>query len=294
MPIPPTLGGHLIVFSHGYAGFRREATFVPTHLASHGYTVVGADHAGSTSWDVEAMMVGDGPMRRLDHRRQMADDRKGDVPFLIAEATSRGLAGHDEVGVTGISLGGWTTLIAPAVEPRVTAIAPMCPAGGRSPVSPGFNVLTEELDLSWSPTVETLMMIADRDSWLPLDGQLHTIANLPGAPRVVILLDADHNHFVDDIEMGHEWFREFTRALAVADPDSGVAWDRIADDIGPFSELTPAEIAYELWRGLTVAHFDASLRRDERAATLLGDHLTSTAAERGASIITFVREEATS
>lgn len=285
--------GPLVLFSHGYAGFRREATFVCTHLASHGYTVIGADHLGSTSWDVVAMMTGPEPMRRLEHREQMVEDRKGDVPFLIAEATRRGLSPQDDVGVTGISLGGWTTLISPAVEPRVTVIAAMCPAGGRSPVSPGRNAMTEGLDLSWSRPVETLMMLADQDSWLPLDGQFQTIAKLPGAPRVVILLDADHNHFVDDIETGHEWFREFTRSLAVADPDSGVDWARIADNIGPYSELTPADVAYELWRGLTVAHFDAHLRQDGAAADLLGHELAATAADRGASIVTFTRPEVT-
>ena len=281
----------LVLFSHGFAGFRREATFICTHLASHGYTVIGADHTGSTSWDVEAGLENPDPANvgREEYRRSMAQARKGDVPFLIAEATRRGLSVRDDVGVTGISLGGWTTLASPAVEPRVRAIAPMCPAGGRSPVAPVENGLSAELVFDWNREVPTLLMIADRDSWLPLDGQMELIARIPTPPRVVVMRNADHNHFVDEIETGHEWFREFTKSLARAYPDAPTRWAKIADNIGPFSELSPAEPAYTLWRGLTVAHFDAELTGNADAAALLSNDLTSTAAAFGASIVTFVR-----
>lgn len=57
---PAALPGQLVLFSHGYAGHRREGTYLCTHLASHGYVVVSADHPGSTSWEIDAMMAGGG------------------------------------------------------------------------------------------------------------------------------------------------------------------------------------------------------------------------------------------
>src|SRR5688500_6945157 len=46
-----------VVFSHGFAGHRRQSTFFCTHLASHGYAVASVDHAGNTFMDL-AMQMG--------------------------------------------------------------------------------------------------------------------------------------------------------------------------------------------------------------------------------------------
>jgi dienelactone hydrolase len=288
---PAKLPGLLVLFSHGYAGHRREATFLSTHLASHGYVVVSADHIGSTSWDVDAALEEDHPEDRQDARHTMGINRKGDVPFLVAEATRRGYASAGAIGVTGISLGGWTTLIAPAVEPRVAAIAPMCPAGGRSPVSPGKNALSELLELGGSDQVYCLHMVADRDAWLPLYGQLEIFARLPGPAQMVILRDADHNHFVDDIPTSHAWYREITLALAEAYPDGDTHWNSIAQSIAPIEELVDAEVAYALWRGLTVAHFDARLRGRAEAVELLEHRVRAEAQRLGASVLTIEGEQ---
>ena len=42
----------LAIFSHGYAGHRRQSTFFTTHLASHGWVVVSVDHTGNTFMDL--------------------------------------------------------------------------------------------------------------------------------------------------------------------------------------------------------------------------------------------------
>ena len=42
----------LVVFSHGFAGHRRQSSFLCTHLASHGFAVVGVDHRGNTLADL--------------------------------------------------------------------------------------------------------------------------------------------------------------------------------------------------------------------------------------------------
>ncbi|MBI5087314.1 MAG: hypothetical protein HZB15_00140 [Actinobacteria bacterium] len=283
---PAALPGTLVVFSHGYAGWRREATFVCTHLASHGYVVVGTDHPESTSWEVDATLTSPDPIAREDSRLLMAAQRKGDVPFLVAEAERRGYSASGDVGFTGISLGGWTTLIAPSVEPRVRVIAAMCPAGGISPIAPGRNVLAEELDLSWPKGVQCLHMVADRDAWLPLYGHLGMFARFSGPSRMAILLDADHNHFVDDIPTSHAWYRELTWELAKTYPDGDTNWAAIAQTIAPIEDLVDADVAYELWRGLTVAQFDAHLRDRPEARQLLEERLRAEAARVGARVLT--------
>jgi predicted dienelactone hydrolase len=99
---PAALPGQLILFAHGYAGHRREATYLCTHLASHGYVVVSADHLGFTSWEVDAMMADDAPLDMAVNRHQMGIDRLGDVPFLVAAATEHGYAQPGPVGVVQV------------------------------------------------------------------------------------------------------------------------------------------------------------------------------------------------
>jgi dienelactone hydrolase len=286
---PVAGAGPFLLFAHGFAGFRREATYLPAHLASHGYVVAGADHLGSTSWDVDDELAGAAAMTAelVDPRARMAQDRKDDVVFLVAEATRRGFAPGDEVGVTGISLGGFTCLVAPAVEPRVRAIAAMCPAGGPGPIAPPDDALTAALDFGWPHEVATLQMVAEHDTWVPLYGQLDLFARVPGHPRLVVLRDADHNHFVDDVETSHGWYIEITRELAKADPAG--PWSRLADRITPYADLVPGEAVYPLWRGLTVAHFDAHLRGTDEGRRFLDGDLGTAARRLGAEIVTVTR-----
>ena len=288
---PAALPGQLVLFAHGYAGHRREATYLCTHLASHGYVVVSADHLGFTSPDVDAMMAGDEPVDMAANRHRMGVDRFGDVAFLVAEATHRGYANQGPVGVVGISLGGFTALIAPAAEPRVTSIVPLCPAGGRAPIYPDSGGLRQLLDLDWSPAVSCLHGVAARDSWLPLYGQLDTFSRLPGPSRLVILQDADHNHFCDGIDVGHAWFRDLTMANAEMFGTEETDWVGIARTIPPFDDLVDPEATYALWRGVTVAHFDASLRGSSDATELLSDRLTEAAGELGARVLTLARNQ---
>ena len=41
---------------------------------------------------------------------------------------------------------------------------------------------------------------------------------------MVVLADADHNHFVDDIEVGQEWLREFCERVGRIFPDGPGDW----------------------------------------------------------------------
>lgn len=266
-------GAFPLVFNvHGWAGFRLEATFISTHLASHGYLVVAPDILGSTAPDVDSFfadpaVVGDEDAL-ADHKNGIAASRRGDIPFLTQRALDLLPIADEQIGITGASFGGWTSLVGPVVEPRIKAAVPMCPSGGST-----FESSPERRSRELGPIdhgTPTLMLVGSKDSLLPLFGQFEIYRELvPDTRRMIVLLDGDHNHFVDNIEAGHQWMREFFDRCAETFPGSG--WEIIARVCRPFSELAPAEPTEELWRGLTVAHFDAVLKGIAAAADLVED-----------------------
>jgi len=274
----------LVLLVHGWAGFRREATFLATQLASHGYVVVSPDVLGSTYADVDRLLVeqdGVGDSSALvSHTKEIARLRRGDIPFLIDSATARLPVRTSGVGVTGASFGGWSSLIAPEVDGRVTAVVPMCPANDDAPIrEPGSTLFGADEQPEWLSPAATLILAGDRDSLLPLYGQLRVLRKLPAASKqMVVLTRADHNHFVDDIDTGQAWLKEFADRVAAVFPNGPGRWDLVASTISPIELLTPGSEAKLAWRGLTTAHFDRHLRGLTEADLVLDDPESALAA----------------
>jgi predicted dienelactone hydrolase len=269
----------LIVFSHGYGGHRRQSTFLCTHLASHGYVVAAADHAGNTVLDgVQAMMAGRQP-DPLAVLREFVVLRPADVGFAIDRLLGGGADGVDalcdetRVAMCGHSFGGWTTLAVTGRDPRIRAALALAPAGGTTVL--GTEVLQESLDLAWERAVPTLFVVADQDSLLPLQGMRELHARTPGPARMVVLRDADHLHFCDDVERVHELFRMMPVEPLFAD---------IAPHIKPIGELCPGAHAHDVVRGLGLAHFDAVLKADDAAAGFLAGDVAALMAARGVRV----------
>lgn len=263
----------ILLYAHGYSGDRREFSGLCTHLASHGYRVVSADHVGSTYLDVHEQISGSSFNRR-ETLVQLAGDRLGDIPFMLNAAEREFSTRIERAGVSGASLGGWTSLIAPSVDVRVHAIAPLCPGGGDGPVAKGFGkAIGEHLSFNWRGPAAVLTIVGDRDTWLPLYGQLAMFEACPVDDKaLVVMKSADHQHFVDDMEEAHEWYRHFTAELAEHDPDSGTPWAAMAPMILPFRELMPEAEARKILFGLVTQHMDAHIKElqvaQERARTL--------------------------
>jgi hypothetical protein len=55
--------------------------------------------------------------------------------------------------------------------------------------------------------VPTLVLVADNDVCLPLDGMYEIFDRIPAAKRMVVLRHADHMHFMDNVEQLHEAVR---------------------------------------------------------------------------------------
>jgi dienelactone hydrolase len=256
----------LIVFSHHSGGNRRSSSFLCTHLAGHGYVVAALDHSETIAPELAHKQ--DESLEERNARVEGAvASRVPDVQFLIdrllndsappvragfrtwnAEARIDPAA----IGIVGHSFGGWTALAAPDADPRLGAVVALAPGGSSNP-KPG--IIRAKLNFQWTREVPTLILAAENDTPLPLDGMFEIFERAPQPKRMAILRRADHLHFVDDVERKHEESR-----LA---PLTGQEWDWIAKEMLPISELCSGEEAHLFIRGLTVCHMDAALKRTQ-------------------------------
>lgn len=197
--------------------------------------------------------------------------RVPDVRFLLDYLLDRGDLEIDteQIGLVGHSFGGWTVLATPEVEPRVKSVVAMAPGGSSNP-RPG--ILQLELTFEWGRDVPTLYLAGELDVSIPLDGVYELFDRTPGSKRMFVLRRADHQHFMDDAEEAHE-------AVRTASFPGEAAW--IPAAMLPITELASGEHAHTFVRGLTLAHFDATLRRSDGAERLLSGDAKAELAMRG-------------
>jgi dienelactone hydrolase len=272
----------VVLFSHGFAGHRRQSTFFCTHLASHGYFVLALDHGGNTLNDMVqlAMRVAsegiDSPKTTEQLLGSYVFDRPRDVSYVLdalacgAVECLRGRADPSDVGVSGHSFGGWTTLVAAGLDRRIRAALPMAPAGAPGPMS--ARALEERLTLPFDGRVDTLYLALERDTLLPLQGIVALFRRTPMPARMLVLLNADHMHFCDRVERSHEFFRVM--------PQIG-PMKEVAKRLPPMSELVPGAHSYLFANGMGTAHMDAVLKGSPEARALLSDHAVAALAQRG-------------
>ncbi|HET7421564.1 MAG TPA: hypothetical protein VFL27_14395 [Candidatus Dormibacteraeota bacterium] len=234
----------LIVYSHYSGGHRRAATFLCSHLASHGYLVASPDH-----WEVVARE--DLPSERTARIEAVIANRVPDIRLLMDHF------GRDAVGLAGHSFGGWAVLATPEVDARPASIVAMG-AGGSEQPRPG--ILPVKLTFKWRRPAPALFIAAEDDVPIPLEGLRETFARAPEPKRLIVLRRADHQHFLDDVEGMHE-------AVRRANFPAEAAW--IPAAMRPVAELMTGEEANLLIRGLVLAHFDATMRGVEGAREFL-------------------------
>lgn len=274
----------LVVFSHGFGGERRQSTFLCTHLASHGYVVASMDHVGNTTAD---MLSGEGAAGDPEATDRFIQSRPLDTSFVI-DAMLGGQSGLDidseRIGMAGHSFGGWTTLKTLESDARIKAALPLAPAGGVVNIDP-TNVMSTSLNFQFKRTVPTLFIVADLDSILPLEGMQDLHARHPGPRSTVVLQNADHFHFNDNIEQTHDGYQMILAGMAEGmEAESRRGMEEMLAKMKPSSELVPGAHAYRLINGLGLAHFDAELRDDPSATKIMRTNLVETAKDQGIHI----------
>jgi dienelactone hydrolase len=269
----------LIIFSHSSGRWhRRGATFLCTHLSSHGYVVAALDHSEVVAPEL-ARRDGETAEQKSARVEAVLGSRVPDIRFLLDHLLS-GAASELEInldstqiGIVGHSFGGWTALAATAVEPRIRAVVALAPGGSSQP-KPG--ILPAKLTFAWSRDVPTLYLVAESDAMTPLAGMYELFERTPATKQMIILRRADHLHFMDNAEQEHE--------IARTMPWPGeLAW--IPKEMRPIAELCSEEQAHLFVRGLTLCHMDAILRRKQEARRFLQGNLKAELAERGVDVI---------
>lgn len=266
----------LILFSHHSGGHRRAATFLTTHLSSHGYLVAALDHSEIVAKEL-ARREAETPEHVAARMEAIIASRLPDMRFLLDHLLDS--AGRDseakidpaQIGIAGHSFGGWTALAIPEIEKRIRAVVALAPAGNSQP-KPG--ILQVKLTFDWGRDVPTLYLVAEDDVPLPLAGMYELFERTQATKQMVILRRADHLHFMDDVEHEHETMRAMTLP-------GDAAW--ITKEMRPISELCSGEQAHLFGRGLALCHFDAALKQREEALAFLAFDIERELALRGVS-----------
>lgn len=268
----------LIIFSHPSGGHRRTATFLCTHLSSHGYVVAALDHSEVVAAEL-ARKASETEEQRAARQKAWIANRVPDICFLLDHLLSRAAWDSEasidptQIGIVGHSFGGWTALATTAEESRIRAVVALAPGGSSQP-KPG--ILPVKLTFNWGRDVPTLYLVAENDISLPLAGMYELFERTPATKQMLILRRADHMHFMDNVEELHETVRTM--------PWPGeLAW--LPKEMRPIAELCSGEQAHLFARGLALCHMDAVLRRQEKARRFLAGDIEAELAVRGVAVI---------
>jgi predicted dienelactone hydrolase len=234
----------LVLYSHHSRGNRRSATYLTTHLASHGYLVAALDHSEVVAPQIAGTVQG------------FLGNRVPDVRFLLDHLLAGAIPGAiqcparpdpDRIAIVGHSIGGWTALALPETDPRIQAVVALAPGGASNP-KPG--IIPAPLSFNWPRPPATLYIVAEDDVLTPLAGMHELYSRTPGPKQMVILPRADHLHFVDNVEQSHEQLR------ATSFPPEA-SW--ISREMRPSAELCTGEEAHRQIQVHTLAHLNAAL-----------------------------------
>jgi predicted dienelactone hydrolase len=230
----------LVLYSHHSRGGRRAATYLTTHLASHGYLVAALDHSEVVAPEIAGNLQG------------FIANRVPDVRFLLDYMLGGAIPcaarpDPDCIAIVGHSAGGWTALALPESDTRIQAVIALAPGGASNP-KPG--IIPATLSFSWARPPATLYIVAENDVFTPIAGMLELYSRTPGSKQIVFLPRADHLHFVDNVEQAHEQIR-----AASFPPET--SW--ISREMRPIAELCTGEEAHRQIQSYTLAHLNAAL-----------------------------------
>jgi len=245
----------LILFSHHSGGSRRASTFLTTHMASHGYLVAAMDHSEVVAPEL-LRKQNETPEETAKRGEAWIASRVPDLRFLLdymlSQPVPEVLVDADRIGAVGHSFGGWTVLEAPGVESRIRSVVALAPGCSRKRRA---GIIPVTAEFHWTREVPILLVVADQDACLPMEGMYELFDRAPEPKKMIVLERADHMHFLDDVEKAHEAFRTMPIEGALA---------KIQADMRPITELCTGEEAHRFIQDVTLAHFNATLKGQDQ------------------------------
>jgi predicted dienelactone hydrolase len=250
----------LVVFSHGYAGFRDQSTFLTAFLASWGFVVAAPDHYSRDLTEVLG-----GPAATV--KTTDVEDLKATIALMGTEdhATSSAFHGHidtSKVGAVGHSAGGAAVEALAASDPKVATFIGLAGATvgalGKSTPGPG-SVVPHQPGLLMSGTSD---QVVKTSSIIAAYGYLH-------APkRLILIKGAGHLVFADlcEVGSGQGGLLAIAAALKVPIPDS---LRPLATDGCTAPDLSPPT-AWPVIRQAVTAQFRSVFGFDHSAKGLAG------------------------
>jgi len=185
----------LVVFSHGYAGFRDQSTFLTARLASWGFVVAAPDHFSRDLTEVLG-----GPTGATEKTTDV-EDLEATIALMTkqnAEATSpfRGHVDTSLIGAVGHSAGGAAVEALAATDPHVTTFIGLAGATvgsfGQTKTGPGA-VVPRQPGMLMSGTADQVV------NPLTIVAAYHRLRT---PKRLILIKGAGHLVFADICEIG--------------------------------------------------------------------------------------------
>jgi predicted dienelactone hydrolase len=275
--LPPAVDGPfpLVLFSHGFAGYRLQSTFLTTHLASWGFVVASVEHPyrnlTAVFGDLSAFAGSIGTDRSPDVAQLL-----GAIDVVKADTNDAASAIHGlrvdttHVGAVGHSLGGFAVFAA-ARDPRIESyVALAFPVGG------SFVDSTTPTTVGGPPPPgkPSLLIAGSADAIAPLPRVEAAYAGLPSPKRLAVISGMTHLGFTDICALtppGTPDVLSTATAAGIAVPPIVAAV--FADGCDP--KHTAAQAVWPAIDELTTAHLEATLGVDKRALDFDGADLAA-------------------
>ena len=185
----------LVVFSHGYAGFRDQSTFLTALLASWGFVVAAPDHFSRDLTEVLGGPTG------ATKKTTDVQDLKATIALMKSENARSSSPFYRHVdarrlGAVGHSAGGAAVEALAATDPQVTTFI------GLAGATVGAFGQAKKGPDSIVPHQPGMLMSGTSDKVVPDVGIIKAYGRLHSPKRLILLRGAGHLVFADLCEVG--------------------------------------------------------------------------------------------